>query len=467
MLPTHALISPIFPPNNPTEPHPTQPRILNRPSRKASMPRLTIISISMLAIAGSLSAAPITLEPLILNGDSPDGVVGTVTFARGTARINNQGQWVAAFIATDKASGAVANYAYSHAGVIADPYAPFDFGDGITIPDPNVGGGDINNHGEVVFSIRGNAFDANDDFLGFKGGLFTQSGPIVRSGDLSPLGSSFSSALDTYGYELNDHGHLLASFRLGITIFPGPDSLIQFVRNGDGSYTSILHAARLQSLSDDYTASANYSPNLGTFSLNNSGIVAAGVAAIGPAGVNEPWTLLDGQLTHTSGQVALFGGSEFTLVPMQVTLNNTGDIGYLGGLENNDWDTGRWAVFRNDFELVWLDDGQTEHLEGRNFSIFRRFEMTDAGDLYWLANFDDSLGLSHIGLFHNGELLVSTDQSIDEVLYFPTFTYDISDNGEWLIIESQENGIFRSRIPTPGSATLLLLTGTFTLLRKR
>ena len=326
----------------------------------------------------------------------------------------------------------------------------------------------INNNGDVVFSIRGNAFDAKDDFLGFKGGLFTQSGPIVRGGDLSPLGSSYSSALDTHGYELNDHGHLLASFRLGITIFPGPDSLIQFIPNGDGSYASVLHAARLQPLSDGYTASAGYSPNLGTFSLNNAGSVAAGVAAIGTADVNEPWTLRDGQLVHTSGEVPLFGGSQFTLVPTQVTLNNSGDIGYLGGLENDDWDTGRWAVLRNDFELVWIDDGEIQHLEGRSISGFRRLEMTDTGDLYWLANFDDPLGLSHLGLFRNGELLVSTDQSIDEVMYFPTFTYDISDNGEWLIIESQENGIFRARIPAPGSAAVAFLaTGIITLRRRR
>ena len=360
----------------------------------------------------------------------------------------------------------MARYATSYQGILVDPYAPFVFSDGIALTNPGGLYTAINNHGDIAYGVRGVGFDASGNFVGLRSGIFTLDGPVVRTGDTTPLGGSYSnSSLQSSRFHLNDQGQVLSNARLGLTIFGGNDAVISFAPQVDGSYFQTLHAAWGQPIAKGYVASGTV--GWGSYNLSNQGSVATGVVAIGAAGVPEALHVIDGDVVRTSSQLPHFGGSQFNLFNNSIAINDNGDHGYHGSLFNDDWETFRWAVFRNDFELVWIDDGQVEHLEGRNFSNLGSFNMTNSGDLYWTASFDDPLGLTHRGLFRNDELIVSSDQSIKGVTYFPSFTYDISDDGTWLIIESWDSGIYRAYIPSPATTTLLALIALSTTQRRR
>ncbi|MFG0262502.1 MAG: hypothetical protein ACF788_08945 [Novipirellula sp. JB048] len=422
------------------------------------MPRLAIASAAaILAFAGSLSASPLVLEPLIENGQTLEGLVGTVWRSTGGARINNSGQWTATVQSLDKDTGMSPRYVISHDGILVDPYATFDYGDGITL-DFSIGlHSAINNKGDVAFGIGGLARDANGNSIGFRSAIVTDTGVVVRSGDQTPFGGVYPT--NTWGsrIKLNDRGEVLSSFDIGLTLFNGPDAVIGFVPNPDGGYTSVGHAAQGRPFAEGYSATAANSFGSQQYDLNNNGDVAIGLTLIGENQTNEPWVALNANPIHTSGEVPLFGGSIVNLGFTSIAVNDLQQLAFFGSLVNEDWETFRWAVFRDDFELVWVDDGQTPLMEGRHIGQPRSIQITNSGDVFWISSFDDSLGLTHDGLFRNGELLISSDKSIEEVLHLEGFGYDLSDDGNWMIVESQASGIFRVQIPTPSTCLSLLV----------
>ncbi|MFU8829084.1 MAG: hypothetical protein ACNA8P_06575, partial [Phycisphaerales bacterium] len=125
----------------------------------------------------------------------------------------------------------------------------------------------------------------------------------------------------------------------------------------------------------------------------------------------------------------------------------------------------RLAVMRNENDVVWVNDESDHLLSGRTVSGPHNPNITNNGDVFWSASFTDAMGLTYTGLFHNDQLIVTSDPNMADVLHLPGFAYSVSDNGQWLILDSP-SGVFRMQIPAPGPAALAAV-GLVSSLRRR
>jgi hypothetical protein len=430
------------------------------------MPRLAAIALT-LASAGTTVAGPITLEPLILDGQAYEGIDGTIRQTTFVSRINNSGQWVSVVTNDTQEGGVAGRHIVAYDGVRHRPGQLVQFNDDITLHLATGFYTAINNHGQVALSVVGLGRDADGNAVGPRSGIFLDGAPVVRSGDPRPVGGSYPNSLSSSQFVLDDSGRLLSNFQFNSTIFGGNDSLVEFVPNQSGGYDQILRVNPDLPVQDGYRIRFSNTMNWGSYDLNNGGDTVYSAVLMNDEFVTKSAIVLNGEIARISGESSLFDDGSLDVNPNYASVNASGDFAYTGNMYSSEWDGFRQVVMRNQDELVWIDDGTTPELVGHSVHVAAVVDITDGGDVLWRASLYDQLGLFYTGIFLNDELIASGDPTIEGVLTIEEgFLFDISDNGEWMIFDTS-TGVYRARIPAPGPAALLAIGAAASLIRKR
>jgi len=168
-----------------------------------------------------------------------------------------------------------------------------------------------------------------------------------------------------------------------------------------------------------------------------------------------------------SGATDAFPDGQFNLFTNPVAINDSAEFAYQGKMLSSAWEGGRLTVFRNEDEIVWIDDGSDPLLELSQITSATNIQLTNQGDIFWHGLIQDGF-TTYSALFFNDELIATSDPRIssEDILYFEGyFQFDVSDNGQWVIFDTP-HGIYRILIPSPSSTTLLM-TGLLASLRRR
>jgi len=168
-----------------------------------------------------------------------------------------------------------------------------------------------------------------------------------------------------------------------------------------------------------------------------------------------------------SGATDAFPDGQFNLFTNPVAINDSAEFAYQGYMLSSAWEGGRLTVFRNEDEIVWIDDGSDPLLAGYTDIGAGAIAITNGGDVIWQALIQDSLGAPWTALFRNDLVIATSDPNFlgDALFIEGGFSFDVSDNGQWVIFDTP-HGIYRTLIPSPG-ATTVLTVGLLASLRRR
>ncbi|MFU8829766.1 MAG: hypothetical protein ACNA8P_10090, partial [Phycisphaerales bacterium] len=387
----------------------------------------------------------------------------------GLSRINNSGQWVSTVIGNGTDGESVGRFVIAYDGVRLDPYGTIPFRDDLVIgATPNRARHTaINNHGQIATGISGFLFDPEGNYQGQGSMLAIDGGVVVRSGEPTPLGVNYPTQFGSSQFILNDQGHLLANFDL----FPNPfstfETVIEFSPSESG-YDQTVRIAPGMPLQDGFNVRGDSPANWGSFDLSNSGNTVTGTFVANDDLIARPAIVVNGTIRRMSGPNDDYPDGNFNLSTRQVAINDSGEFAYSGIMASSDWDGGRWTVFRNEDEIIWIDDGSDPLLDNWNFSSVRSISVTDGGDVFWQPRLEDTTGETLSALFRNDVVIATSDPNfLGDALYIEGgFSFDISDNGQWIIFDTP-GGIYRAMIPSPSAAAILALTALSTTRRRR
>jgi hypothetical protein len=434
------------------------------------MPRLTAIA-AFFALAGGAVAAPPALEPLILFGEPYPGMPGDARdFVSGRSRINNSGQWVSTITGNDAAGEYVGVFVVAHDGIRLDPFMTVPFNEHLTI-GPTTGLGyntDINNHGQIAMGVHGPARDSAGNVVGIRSMLVVDDEVVIRSGDTTPFGGQYADSLVLSRFILNDQGHLLSNFDLFANPFSTFDTVIEFSPSESG-YDQTVRMTPGMPLQDGFSVRGTYEASWGSYDFSNNGNTIFGVSTTADDQIPRSAIVVNGTILRMSGPTDIFPNGQFSTAGRFVAINDSAEFAYSGLMASSDWEGGRLTVMRNVDEIVWIDDGSDPLLADWTISSLANINVTDTGDVFWQPGIiQNLLGDSVTALFRNDVVIATSDPDFlgDALFIKGGFSFDISDNGQWIIFETSD-GIFRTLIPSPGAASLAALCLVTTLRRRR
>ena len=427
-----------------------------------------IPSLLVFGFVASVSAAPIAVEPLVRTGESYKGIAGEVIGIAPDSRINNSGQWTFEVVANNADGSFVGRYLVAYDGIRFDPTTEIPFNEDLTIRPPGTGQfASINNLGQISATVAGPAFDAAGNFFGLRTMLMVDDEVIFRAGDPNPLGGSYPADFSRSRSILADDGSLLVNFDLFSTPFANEDAVIRFTPGGGSGYEQSVSLAPGLAIEDGYFVRSTNRALWGSYDHNQFGDTVHAAITTNDEFDTAGSIFLNGQFVARDGETQLFDDGLLSIFPNRVAINDNADVAYLAIAQSSEWEGGRRTIIKNADELAWIDDGSTLNLVGKSFATFTgNLSLANSGDVFWQGDFFDSMGARYTAVFRNSQMLATTDPSIDGVLRLDgLLSFDVSDNGEWLIFDT-ESGVFRAQIPSPAGVTLLAL-GVLPALRRR
>lgn len=430
------------------------------------MLRLAAIA-AFCSLAGVAVATPLNLEPLVLVGQPYADMPGAVSQTTGESRINNSGQWVTRVSGNNSDGSFLGTFIAAYDGIRLSPSTTILF-DENTVLGPTVGLGryaSINNHGQIATTVGGLAFDLNGNPTGARAALMIDDQIVVRSTETDPFGGTYG-FFSSSRHILNDQGHLLANFDLFSNPFSTFETVIEFSPSESG-YDQTVRMTAGMPLQDGFSVRGDSPANWGSFDLSNSGDTVIGTYVTNSDLTARGAIVVNGVIQRMSGPVDDFPDGNLNLNARRVAINDFGEFAYSGIMASSDWEGGRWAVFRNEDEIVWIDDSSDPLLAGYSSIGAADISITGNGDVIWQAVMEDSLGAPWTALFHNDLVIATSDPNFlgDALFIEGGFSFDISDNGQWIIFDTP-HGIYRTLIPSP-STTALLMAGVLASLRRR
>ncbi|MFB3431950.1 MAG: hypothetical protein ABL309_13620 [Phycisphaerales bacterium] len=429
-----------------------------------------VSSLISLGLAASVSAAPITVEPLVRTGETYNGIAGEVIGIAPDSRINNSGQWTFEVVANNPDGSLAGRYLVAYDGVRFDPTVGIPFNKDLTIGPVFVptAFASINNHGQVAVTVSGPTFNSAGEFFGTRSMLVVDDHVVLRSGDSHPFGGTYPSDFGDSKSVLVDDGSLLVNFDLFSNPFAEEDTVIRLTPGMGKSYEQSVSLAPGMAIEDGYFVRSTNRALWGSFDHNQFGDTVHAAITTNDDFDTAGSILLNGQFVARDGETQLFDNGLLSIFPNRVAINDNADFVYLAIAQSSEWEGGRYAVIKNADEVVWVDDGSTPDLAGKIFTAFMgtHLSLANSGDVFWQGDFFDAMGARYTAVFRNSQMLATTDPSIDGVVRLDgLLSFDASDNGEWLIFDT-ESGVFRAQIPSPAAMTVLAL-GVLPALRRR
>lgn len=427
-----------------------------------------IPSLLVFGFVASVSAAPITVEPLVRTGESYKGIAGEVIGIAPDSRINNSGQWTFEVVANNPDGSLAGRYLVAYDGIRFDPQVEIPFNNELSIRSPVPGRtASINNLGQVSATVGGPVFDSEGNLFGTRSMLVVDDQVVVRSGDTHTFGGAYPSNFLSSRSILADDGSLLVNFDLFSNPFADEDTVIRFTPGLSEGYEQSVSLAPGMVIEDGYFVRSSNRVVWGAYDHNQFGDTAHAAVTTNDEFDTAASIVLNGRFVARDGETQLFDNGLLSIDSDRVAINDNADVAYLAIAQSSEWEGGRYTVIKNSDEVVWIDDGSTPSLVGKTFAAFMgtHLSLANSGDVLWQGDFFDSMGARYTAVFRNSQMLATTDPSIDGVLHLDgLFSFDASDNGEWLIFDT-ESGVFRAQIPSPAGVTLLAL-GVLPALRR-
>lgn len=427
-----------------------------------------VSSLISLGLAASVSAAPIAVEPLVRTGEPYKGIAGEVIGITADSRINNSGQWTFEVVANNADGSYAGRYLVAYDGIRFDPTTEIPFNEDLTIRPPGSGRfASINNLGQISATVAGPVFDAEGNFFGLRTMLMVDDEVVLRSGDPQPFGGSYPSDFVRSRSILADDGSLLVNFDLFSNPFADEDTVIRFTPGSGRSYEQSVSLAPGMVIEDGYFVRSTNNVIWGSYGYNQFGDAVHAATTTNDEFDTAGSIVLNGQFVARSGETQLFDNGLLSIDSDRVAINDNADVAYLAIAQSSEWEGGRYTIVQNADEVLWIDDGSTPSLVGKSFATFMgNLSLANSGDVFWQGDFFDSMGARYTAVFRNSQMLATTDPSIEGVLRLDgLLSFDASDNGEWLIFDT-ESGVFRAQIPSPAAMTVLAL-GVLPALRRR
>lgn len=433
------------------------------------MPRLAIVSL--LTLCGTTLAAPFTAERLFGIGDATP--VGEVT-ALGRISINDSGEWASTYSGTfaDGFSPAAVRSSTGFnilPGTLGLPYAGGEYS--LTTPWDI----DINPSGEVALATSAIDFQNSVALNGvILNGEARFDIPAAQSSH-EFLGSPTRFGISRYVEYIDSNRIVLNTQSPDMPFGPnlGVNLISRITFASDGSFIDETMGAPDQVVVDGVSVFNVEGTSIGT-RVNRAGDVFVFAGMTGTLGVAK-----NGELLYT-GHDSVPGMPGYRL-----TLDEDGMV------DHND--DGQWVGIVNlispnfEFERVMARDTgevilralEPQDWLNNQYALPSRVDLVDEQNLIWSATVTPDLQSPDVKqtLFYNQTTLLQAGVTFLDGKLVTDFSipggqnFEISPNGEWIAtsitFEDGTKSFYRLRIPTPGGAAIVLLSGFLSLRRRR
>ncbi|MCH9647163.1 MAG: hypothetical protein K0U98_02925 [Deltaproteobacteria bacterium] len=410
-----------------------------------SMKRYVIAGLILIPVAGTASAGPPPITPLVVEGDTVAGV-GNVT-SISTFAINNSGDWLVE-ADTDNANTDIDNVLLEN-GSLA-----FQEGDSLNGPAGiTLGSFDsitLNNSGQSGFNFFLDGAMTGEDssvhaYLDTATSLPVGTVLVLQEGGDFPDLSPMTPLIGIFDVKINDPGQLLVTASVDDPAIPSTVDRALTLWTSDetlgGIVTSELIAAEGDILTGQATALTDFGTGPHETAINGSGDVLFAVDIPGADAIY----LWDGAFTEIAqeGDPSPIAGRNWaTLTSSTLDLNAAGDHVYRGSLDGDS--TTNSVIIHNGAKLI--QEGDSLPAIGGTF-LFTSFgsgpvEISDSGDVLWFGDWDDPDTTVDSGLFLNDVLIVQegvtevTGLGIIDTVRGIVDGYHMSDDGLNIVFEA-------------------------------
>lgn len=433
------------------------------------MPRLAIVSL--LTLCGTTLAAPFTAERLFGIGDATP--VGEVT-ALGRISINDSGEWASTYSGTfaDGFSPAAVRSSTGFnilPGTLGLPYAGGEYS--LTTPWDI----DINPSGEVALATSAIDFQNSVALNGvILNGEARFDIPAAQSSH-EFLGSPTRFGISRYVEYIDSNRIVLNTQSPDMPFGPnlGVNLISRITFASDGSFIDETMGAPDQVVVDDVSVFNVEGTSIGT-RVNRAGDVFVFAGMPGTLGVAK-----NGELLYTGhDSVPDMPGYRLTLDENgMVDQNDNGQWVGIVTLISPDLQSERVMV-RDTGEVI-LRALEPQGWLNNQYALPSRVDLVDEQHLIWSATVTPDLQSPDVKqtLFYNQTILLQAGVSIVDEKLVTDFSipggqnFEVSPSGEWIAssitFEDGTKSFYRLRIPTPGGAAIVLLSGFLSLRRRR
>ena len=422
-------------------------------TRRTSCPSTVLSTLCTAALFASAAAAQVTIQSLVLEGDSVGGV-GLVTRIDNLA-INDAGQWIVEADTdnpdTEADSVLLLNGALflREGDALSEPAgATLDSFDTVNLN--NLGNSGWN------FFLDGTQGGSDDSGVYFNDQLVIQESDLSTSPDLSP-GTPYIGFLEA---KINDSDQVLLMASVDDPLIASSVDRALVILDLDAGGGLIGETVVVKE-GDVLPGQVDPVPDLETgpheFDFNNAGQALYAITIADVAVYID-----DGLIVQEGDPSPVAGRSWSSLTSPEMSLNNNGSYVLSGRL---DGDTGT--------DTLIMSDGQKVVQEGDSLPAIAPFALTGFGtgplligdndSILWFGDWDDPDTDVDTGLFLDDQLIVQEgvtmiDGQLVDSLSGVQDGYALSDDGTQILFEATladgTNGAFLATVTTGGGLTL-------------
>ena len=380
-------------------------------------------------------AGDMTIETLVLEGDSVDGV-GLITSINNIA-VNNNGHWLVEADTdhpdTDADSVLIENgvlYLREGDPVSAPEGATLDSFDSVT----------LNDLGDAGFNFF---LDGTDDIFD-DSGVYWNTVLVYQESEEAPGLTPGTPFIGFFDVKINSGNQLLLTASVDDPNIETSVDRALYVLDIDDSgvlvgFTLIAVEGDVLPGQTESVTDFGTSPHESAF--NDSGDVLFAVDLTGDTSMNAAIYLNDSLLGQEGFASPVEGRDWSSLSSVELDVNNSGDYVFSGSLQGD-----------SSSNLLLVKNGKKFRQEGDTLdaiggaSVFTSFgsgplEISDSGDVLWYGDWDDANTDIDTGLFLNDELLVQEGTTEIDFLFVDTLRgvedgYHMSNNGHYIIFEA-------------------------------
>lgn len=394
----------------------------------------TIVGISACTWAVS-RAGDMTIETLVLEGDSVDGV-GLITSINNIA-VNNDGHWLVEADTdhpdTDADSVLLQNgVLYMREGdpVSAPDGATLDSFDSVT----------LNDLGDAGFNFF---LDGTDDIFD-DSGVYWNTVLVYQESEEAPGLTPGTPFIGFFDVKINNANQLLLTASVDDPNIETSVDRALYVLDIDDSGAPVdftLIAVEGDVLPGQTESVTDFGTSPHESAFNDNGDVLFTADLTGDSSMNAAIYLNDTLLGQEGFASPVEGRDWSSLTSVELDVNNSGDYVFSGSLQGD-----------SSSNLLLVKNGETFRQEGDTLdaiggaSVFTSFgsgplEISDPGDVLWYGDWDNPNTDIDTGLFLNDELLIQ--EGITEIAFLFVDTlrgvedgYHMSNNGQYIIFEA-------------------------------
>jgi hypothetical protein len=432
-----------------------------------------LVGASAVVLFANSTNAQLTIHPIVLEGYNVPGV-GNIPSGFGASEnfaVNNSGQWIVE-ADTDNANTAIDGVIVKGTGFSLPPLAlHLQHGQLVTLP----AGANISSFDSATINNSGN--NSYNHFLGNTGagtndsGIYFNNTLLIQESNISTA-TGFSANTPYIGWFETYMNNSNQIFMIASVDDSAIASTVDraLVRVDQGPFAETVYAKEGDLFFGFAAAEFGTGPH--TTAFNDSAQALYSVDTTDASTTTDGGIFRDDGTTRTllareGSPSAVAGRNWGTLIGVALDMNNSGDWAMRGDIDGATTDDS--MIVKNGTAVIAREGASLPAIGGVfTFTSFGsgNVQISDAGDVFWVGDWNDPDTTKDIGIFMNDNLLVQEGVTLVDGIVLASISavesnFRISDSGEWLIFEgvlaNGLDGAFLVQVPEPTAISLLAL----------